>query len=111
VYHVLADAGEFAGGQIVPTSSSDPLRVDGLAVHRDGRTRVILANLSPDLQRVAVQGLGQEIHVRHLDETNAEVAMTSPEEFHARPGQRVETTAGVLELDLLPYAVTRINAA
>jgi len=111
VYHVLADVGPFAGGQVVPTRSSDPLRVDGLAVRRDGRTRVILANLSPEPQRVAVQGLGQEVHVRHLDESNAEVAMTSPEEFRTRPGQRVETRAGVLELDLLPYAVARIDAA
>jgi hypothetical protein len=49
--------------------------------------------------------------VHHLDETNAEAAMTSPKEFRARPGQRVETKAGVLELDLLPYAVARIDAA
>jgi hypothetical protein len=111
LYHVLADVGEFAGGQVVPTSSSDPLRVDGLAVRRDSRTRVILANLSPEPQRVTVQGLEQEVHVHHLDETNAEAAMTSPKEFRARPGQRVETKAGVLELDLLPYAIARIDAA
>jgi hypothetical protein len=95
----------------VPTTSSDPLRVDGLAVHRDGRTRVILANLSPEPQWVAVQGLGQEAHVRHLDETNAEVAMTSPEDFRAQTGQLVQTTAGTLGLHLLPYAIARIDTA
>jgi hypothetical protein len=111
VYHVLADAGEFAGGQVVPTRSSDTLRVDGLAVHRDGQMRIILANLSPEPQRVAVQNLSPQVRVRTLDETNAEVAMTSPEEFRARPGQRVQTTAGALELHLLPYALARIDAA
>jgi len=111
LYHVLADLGEFAGGQVVPTRSSDPLCVDGLAVRRDGQTRIILANLSPEPQRVAVQNLSPQVRVRTLDETNAEVAMTSPEEFRARPGQRVQTTAGALELHLLPYALARIDAA
>jgi len=111
LYHVLADVGAFAGGQVVPTRSSDPLRVDGLAVRRDGQTRVILANLSPEPQRVTVQDFCPQVRVRTLDETNAEAAMTSPEDFCAQVGQLVQTTAGALELHLLPYALARIDAA
>jgi hypothetical protein len=30
LYHVLADVGEFAGGEVIPSESSAPLRVEGL---------------------------------------------------------------------------------
>jgi hypothetical protein len=111
LYHVLADVGEFAGGQVIPTHSSDTLRIDGLALRRGDKTRVLIANLSPQVQKVTVQDLGQTLSVRRLDETNAEDAMQLPESFRSQAGERAETAAGVLELDLLPYAVVRIDTA
>jgi hypothetical protein len=111
LYHVLADVGDFAGGQVIQTVSSDALKVDGLALRKDGQTRVVLANMGPDPQRVSVQNLGQDVRVRHLNETNAEAAMTSPEEFRTEEGDPIRTTEGSLELDLLPYAIVRIDGA
>ena len=111
LYHVLADVGEFAEGEVVPTTSSDTLRVDGLAVHKNGRTRVILANLSGEAQRVMVRNLGQQVRVHRLDETNAEEAMMSPERFRAQAGERLETHAGALKLTVLPYAIVRLDTA
>jgi len=32
LYHVLADVGEFAGGEVIPSESSEPLRVEGLVL-------------------------------------------------------------------------------
>jgi hypothetical protein len=111
LYHVLADVGVFAGGHVVPTTSSDALKVNGLALRKDGQTRVLLANLSPDPQHVNVQNLSQNVRVRHLNETNAEAAMVSPEDFRTDEVQSVKTSEGVLELNLLPYAVVRIDSA
>ncbi len=54
VYGVLADV--VGAETVVPTRSSDPLRVDGLAFRRKGRTRVLLANLTGEPQRVETQG-------------------------------------------------------
>jgi hypothetical protein len=110
MYHVLADVGEFAGGEVLPTRPSNSLKVDGLAVRKDGRTRVLLANLSPEPQHVTVTNLSQHVRVRHLDETNAEDAMRAPEEFRAQAGELRETTSGALELSLPPYAVARIDS-
>lgn len=110
LYHVLADVGEFAGGQVIPTTSSDALKVDGLALRKDGRTRVLLANLSPETQQVSVQNLSQGVRVRHLNEANAEAAMSSPEDFRAEEGESMQTTEGALELSLLPYAIVRIDS-
>jgi hypothetical protein len=110
LYHVLAAVGEFAGGQVIPTTSSDALKVDGLALQKDGKTRVLLANLSPETQQVSVQNLSQAVQVRHLNETNAEAAMSSPEDFRAEAGDATQTAKGTLELSLLPYAIARIDS-
>jgi hypothetical protein len=111
LYHVLADVGEFAGGEVLRTTSSSPLHVDGLALRKDGRTRMILASFSPEPQSVTVQGLEGFVQVRPLDETNAEAAIQSPEVFRSRPGERVGTSGGQLVVELLPFAILRIDCA
>jgi hypothetical protein len=110
LYHVLADVGELAGAEVLPATSSDTLALDGLALRGGGRTRVLLANLSPRQQRVRVRGLAPRVTLRVLDETNAERAMRDPERFRAEPGEPRESRAGELELELRPYAVARLDA-
>lgn len=107
--HVLADVGDFSGGQFVAAAWSDALRVDGLTPSRDERTRVLLANLSDNSHRVKVENLGERVRVLSLDETSVERAMSSRERHRAQPGDLLQTDRGVLELDLLPYAVVRID--
>ena len=110
LYHVLADVGDLAGGEVVPAQSSDPLRADGLAVRKGDRVRVLLANLTAGRQQVTVQGLAPRVQLCYLDERNAEQAMRSAERFRAQEGESAQTAAGTLECTLLPYAVLRIDA-
>ena len=109
LYHVLADVGEFAGGEVLVSKSSDPLKVEGIALRRNGKTRTLLANLTSDSQQVSVQNLADTIRVRHLNETNAHEAMASPEAFRAETGELLQTTNNTLELNLLPYAIAQID--
>ena len=109
LYHVLADVGEFADGDVLPLVSSDPLQVDGLAVRRGGTTRVIVANLGPDTRSVRLAGLPAPVRVKRLDETNAVQAMVSPEEYRGEDGEATECVGGEIELSLRPYAVVRID--
>jgi hypothetical protein len=106
---VFADVGEFAGATVVPTTSSDTLRLDGIALHKNGATRILLANLTPEAQQVTVHNMAQTVKLRELNETNARKAMVSPETFLKDPGERLQTVAGKLELNLLPHAVARID--
>ena len=111
LYHILADVGEFSGGEILSSKSSDTLKVEGIALRKDGKTRILLANLTPDSQRISVDNLPENVWIRRLDETNAQTAMTSPETFRTETGERVQITAdGTLELNLLPYAVAQIDS-
>lgn len=109
LYHVLADAGEFAGGDLLPVTTSDPLGAGALALRRDGRTAILLANLRPEPQRVAVHLTARRVRIRRLDETNAETAMRSPEGYRADDGETLIVESGMLTLDLLPYAVARLD--
>ena len=110
LYHVFADVGEFAGGEVLVSKSSDPLKVEGIVLRKNGKTRTLLANLTSDSQQVRVRNLTGTVRVRHLDETNAQSAMASPEAFRAETGELVGDAEGTLELDLLPYAIAQIDS-
>ncbi len=109
LYHVFADVGDFGEGEVLGCLSGDTLRVDGLALRKNGAVRVLLANLTGELQTVLVQGLSERVKVRLLDETNAREASENPEAFRAREGDQMRTSRGALEMTLLPYAVARID--
>lgn len=109
LYHILADIGEFAGGQVLPASSSCPDRVAVLALHAGNRTAVWAANLSCSFQEVVLQGLPPSVKVRFLDETTAEFAMKSPGEFRTQACYLRTTSEGRLILPLLPYALVRVD--
>jgi hypothetical protein len=111
LYHVLADASERPGCQVVGASSSRPLQVDALALRRDGATRILVANLGEDPVSVGVPGLGAAVHIRLLDETTFARATGEPEAFRADPGEALETAGGRLDLALRPFAYARIDTA
>jgi hypothetical protein len=109
LYHVLAWAGGFSGGEVLPCLSSDPLRVDALALRQDQRLRLLLANHTPEPQGVALPDLGRPARVCILDETNAEAAMLTPEGFRQAPGKALRPKAGACQVELLSYAVMRVD--
>ena len=113
LYHVLADVAEFAGGSVVPSISNAPLKVVGIALQKADKTRVILANLSPEPQYVRMlhPELTKYVRVKHLNEINVEQAMRSPESFRKDQGLLLQTSGNQIELCLLPYALVRIDPA
>ncbi|MGE3267518.1 MAG: hypothetical protein AB7P40_02145 [Chloroflexota bacterium] len=111
LYHVLADVGEMAGGAVLYCPVTDPLRLAALALCRDGRTRILLANVTPERLRVPVTGLSGEWLARRIDEHTARRALSEPERFRAEAGMRRTARGGTLELELQPYAVARLDQA
>nr|MCS5613749.1 hypothetical protein [Candidatus Poribacteria bacterium] len=109
LYHVLADVGDFAGGEIMLSTSSNPLTLEGIAIKKGGQRRIILANLSLSPLEVKVKDLAENVLVRHLNETNIQSANRNPEGFRAELGQRLSTFNGDLTLNLDSYAIARID--
>ena len=109
LYHVLADVGEFAAGEVLRATTADPLGAAVLALRSGERTRILVANLRPEPQQIALDLSEKRVYVRLLDETNAERAMREPEEFRDGAGKSIICQEGRVLLDLLPYAVARID--
>jgi hypothetical protein len=108
IYHVLADIGEFAGGEVLAGRSSDALAADGIALRRDGWLRVLIANMTAEPKTVAVRGLHGRIDLRILDASVTEEAMRAPEAFRARSDTTLE--AARLEIELPSFAVARLDS-
>lgn len=109
LYYILVNAGESAGGEVIQSTSSAPLQVDSLVLHKDGRTRILLANFTAQPQQVVLHPAQGSAHVRRLDETTVELAMRAPAEFRAQPPEVVAATDGKLELTLRSFALVRID--
>jgi hypothetical protein len=113
VYHVLADLADLKDGELVTCSSSDPLRVQGLAVQTDGSLHILIANLTARPQECTIAPMGGDrVETRSLDASTAPMAMTHPEDFRSG-AKRPEIPLGnsTLNLTLHPYSVVRIDSA
>jgi hypothetical protein len=110
LYHVLADAAEFAGNRVLRTISSCPLRCEGLTLRSATTTRVLLANLVGEATTISISGLGTRACVRILDEITFGDASLDPESFRANPGSECEVAGGRLDLTLRPFGYARIES-
>lgn len=105
LYHVLADVGEFAGGSVVLTESSDPLAIASLLLQKDKRSRLIVANLTGHPQNVLLETLARNAHVRTMDLSNVHSATTKPEDFRGSAREFSGTT-----IRLEAHAVASIDS-
>lgn len=83
LYHVLADIGDFAGGEVVATDSGRPLELVSLLLRKGGRRRLMLANLTPSPQQARLPMPRSTVISRVLDSTTVHAAKTRPEAFRA----------------------------
>lgn len=109
IYHILADMGEWAGAEVLPISSTDPLTAVGMALRNNGSTCVLIANFSAHQQKVQLIGLSGTVRLRMLDEFTAQEAMTMPEIYRSRKGQLLTAVENVCNVELAPFAVANIT--
>lgn len=104
-YHVVRWLAQAAGRPLRSVGISDDQRVQAVAFRAEDQTILLLANLTPDSQRVRVEGLNGDLRVVALDETRFVAAVTAPLSFEE---------AGVVlparTLTLPAYAVVRLTA-
>lgn len=95
LWHLLADLGDFRGGQVLPCTSSHPLAVECLLLQSGSRRRLLLANLSTEPQHVELPAslLAPSPRLRLLDAASAEKAMQQPESFREPTALPAATTA------------------
>jgi hypothetical protein len=107
IYHVLADIGEFSGGQTLPVTIADGLRVQALALRQDDRIRVILANMSDEAIAVSLETQGviaRTATVRRLDDQTAFHAASDPKAFRGST-QPISVEEGGVSIELPPFGL------
>ncbi len=109
IFHMLADVQGFHGASVVRTRSTEPLRVNALCLVRNGAFRLICANFTGAKESVTVHGIKGPVRLRPLDETNAVLAMFSPEEYRAQMDDGVANANDELKFDLPPYGLMRVD--
>lgn len=109
LYHVFTDLAEWSDGELLAVVVDQPLTVAALAVRSDDGLHALVANLGPMPQRVRVEGLGDAVQLRRLDEAVADIALLDPQVFRVRHDALHAGPDGVLWLGLGPFAVARLD--
>jgi hypothetical protein len=124
MYHVFADVGEWKDGSLVEAHANDLLAVATLAVQTGGGSpseevlHLLVANLTPHTQAVEVGPLGGwhppgvplHFRIRRMDEEAISAAMSEPDTFR-KSYESGTTSDDRLQLELLPYAVVRVDVS
>jgi D-apionolactonase len=109
IFRILADVGEYVGGMVLKTVSSDPLTVEGLALINKNRLMIILANLTSKETQVSLASLESQMSICYLSRENAANACDVMENYRAQTGEIREPANGLVHLELGPYSLARIK--
>lgn len=110
VYHVLADVGEWKGGEVVATRTSPRFAIAALAVRTRDALHALVASCAPEPQECRLEGLPSgPATLRTLDEDSFALACSQPGAFRA--ATRPIDVEEMLNLQLAPYAVVRLDCS
>ena len=111
IYHVLLDLADLKEGELIACRSSDPLKVQALALRLKGGLHVLVANLTPQTQECSIGPIGGNlVRARSLDASSAPLAMADPLRFRTVVQmQDIPVRDSMLPLTLFPYSVVRID--
>ena len=107
-YHVLADVAECSGGEVLPVSVSDPLRVQALALRDGAHVRLVVANMRDENATVTVNVAGlRAVTQRPLNADTVFGAASDPGAFRASATPIAE--ARPLTVTLPPFGLVTID--
>jgi hypothetical protein len=104
-YHVVSGLARASGAKLVSATSSDPAKVECIAVRGKGGTLLWLANRSADQQKVTLTGNGGSAFAAVLDEDSFVTATTNPAKFQGS----WKALSGNAGLTLGSYAVALVS--
>jgi hypothetical protein len=107
LFHPLADVASWRGAEVLQVESENPLGALALAVRVDGELRLLVANVTSEIEDVVISPLRGPLRLGRLAEASAEGASAEPASFRAS-GEEAAAD-GELALRLEPYEVVRID--
>src|SRR5262249_32150380 len=111
VYWVFRDLGGWRSAAVLACDSSDPRRAAGLALRLNGRTRLLVANLTPEpLEPSLLLGTQAAEVVVTLVDKGSDDSVPAGRTPAERGRSRAALQGGGLTLPLNPYAVACVDA-
>jgi hypothetical protein len=108
-YFVFAWLAASEGAEVLPLASTAPLEADALAVRKDGRMRVILANFTGKNRNVHLTGFPGEARVLCLNEETYAAAAANPVPLCIAPGTYTRWAGGEPLITLRPFELVRLD--
>jgi hypothetical protein len=110
IYWVFAMLADMKGAQLMRAEIGRALLLEGLALKKDGKLRLLLANLLPKEQRIQISGLPAETaRIMRLNEQTMPAAAFDPEAFE-RQFAPLKLESGAALLSFMPYETAFIDA-
>ncbi|MEQ2005281.1 MAG: hypothetical protein ABMA26_00680 [Limisphaerales bacterium] len=110
VYYALGALGAFAGGEVILTHSSDPLRVESIALANKDSTCLWLANLTAIRQTAVVAGFTRVTHRLDLDFPPGGRWQFEPDSILRSVGRELVPAAEhELPIELAPHGLVRLE--
>jgi hypothetical protein len=111
MYHVFSDVAAYKCGEVIRSETSDPLRIESLALIQSSGLRVMVANLSASEVKVNLKlaGVAEPAELLTIDEDNVECYMIHPESRMLASTQRLAADERCVRFGLGPYAIATID--
>ena len=109
-YYSLGALGAFAGGEVIFTHSSDPLRVESIALANEDSTCLWLANLTAIRQTAIVAGFTRVTHRLDFDFSPGGRWQFEPDSILRSIGSELVPAAEhELPIELAPFGLVRLE--
>ena len=95
LYHLFAALAEFPQADLLPVNLVDPLSIAALALHKEGRKRLLVANLLDQAQHIGIEGLTTPLDVQTLGDDTGSIELVND--------------SNTVWLDLPPYAIVQLD--
>jgi hypothetical protein len=110
LFHALGDINGFSGGEVLVTRSSDPLRVESLALTKKGWACVWLANMTVETQAAHLTGFDRATHQAELDWSPTQGWMFVPQTaLREKAAPLVSRGKREIEVELKPFGLVRLE--
>jgi hypothetical protein len=109
IYHVLAEILRFSGGKVQLYANDDSLSITGIALKKEQRQMILVANLTGENHRVAFEQLpGPVARAKVLDATTFVEATSNPEWFQALEMEPVDCSGRKITIGISPFGICHL---
>jgi hypothetical protein len=104
-YHVVTWLGKWSGGEVLPVTSSDHLKVGALAVRRNGKCGILVCNMTGVQQQVRIHLPENCWHMKTLDPGNVLMSLSQRDYLAQLSNEAITLHSGKFDSNLAPYGL------